>query len=481
MADDPSMLPTLRTVPVTVSLVFCRNASDWTQRGLSSTRFCCESHPKQNRNRNLVNSKQSRQHGCFRSTVLTQIRWRPSAGGEDIFFYFSHFVYRELLIPVNFHFMFITSEEICLASSQPLQVSNRTSSAAAYSQRVLSRPSWSNKGLQRRADRERSEPLSCGFLLCRKPRPQRAIILSSGPAGGLLLDQRCRYNEAEEVDDYGACEVWVGVWRRVWQQWSVMWRPPDTLRRLVKCLVSRVLAESSTVQLIITQNQVSTVNSRPHAWMIHIWPVRSWFSKYPIYYTVCLVGRIYFILPFSLSIFGAWLCFSRWKPTANSSCWRSGYVLLIAANVACSWDEEQLQLLCLNSESESFRGAFEGQLRHNAVRRLFQMLLLSPLFGGCTATIPRGLTYPKILCTPKKEERKRENGDNTHRRSSLSKWLGGRNRDVRVKHLVTQPGNAPKARPSHLKTADEVNEVSLKDSAFEDCKGRVLQRMQTLN
>ena len=33
-----------------------------------------------------------------------------------------------------------------------------------------------------------------------------------------------------------------------------------------------------------------------------------------------------------------------------------------------------------------------------------------------------------------------------------------------VKHLVTQPGNAPKARPSHLTTADEVNKVSLKDS-----------------
>ena len=42
-------------------------------------------------------------------------------------------------------------------------------------------------------------------------------------------------------------------------------------------------------------------------------------------------------------------------------------------------------------------------------------------------------------------------------------------------------GNAPKARPSHLTTAGEVNKVSLKDSAFEDHKGRVLQRTQTLN
>ena len=46
--------------------------------------------------------------------------------------------------------------------------------------------------------------------------------------------------------------------------------------------------------------------------------------------------------------------------------------------------------------------------------------------------------------------------------------LGSRNHDVRVKHLVTQPGNAPKARPSHLTTADEVNKVSegLKTGSF---------------
>ena len=46
---------------------------------------------------------------------------------------------------------------------------------------------------------------------------------------------------------------------------------------------------------------------------------------------------------------------------------------------------------------------------------------------------------------------------------------------------MTQPGNAPKARPSHLTTVDAVNEVSPKDSAFEDLKGRVLWRMQTPN
>ena len=46
--------------------------------------------------------------------------------------------------------------------------------------------------------------------------------------------------------------------------------------------------------------------------------------------------------------------------------------------------------------------------------------LLFPLFGGWTATILRGLTYPKILCMPEKEESKRENGDIAWRRSSLS-------------------------------------------------------------
>ena len=39
---------------------------------------------------------------------------------------------------------------------------------------------------------------------------------------------------------------------------------------------------------------------------------------------------------------------------------------------------------------------------------------------GCTVTILHGFTYPKILCTPKNEERKREDGDIACRRSSLS-------------------------------------------------------------
>ena len=43
---------------------------------------------------------------------------------------------------------------------------------------------------------------------------------------------------------------------------------------------------------------------------------------------------------------------------------------------------------------------------------------------SCTATILRGLTYPKILCSPEKEERKRENGDIAWRRSPLLQpWM----------------------------------------------------------
>ena len=49
-----------------------------------------------------------------------------------------------------------------------------------------------------------------------------------------------------------------------------------------------------------------------------------------------------------------------------------------------------------------------------------QMLLLFPVFGGCMATILHHLTYPKMLCVPKIEERKSENGKITWRRSSLS-------------------------------------------------------------
>lgn len=65
----------------------------------------------------------------------------------------------------------------------------------------------------------------------RRPRDEPSAV---------FMNQRCRYNETEEMDHYGAssgvCGVWVGVWRPVWQQCGVVSRPPDRQRWLVKCL-----------------------------------------------------------------------------------------------------------------------------------------------------------------------------------------------------------------------------------------------------
>lgn len=74
--------------------------------------------------------------------------------------------------------------------------------------------------------------VSCAFPAMSTPRPQRVITPSSRPeeASGWnerepLLDQRCSYNEPEEVDHYGLCEVWVAVWRRLWQHRSIVSSP----------------------------------------------------------------------------------------------------------------------------------------------------------------------------------------------------------------------------------------------------------------
>ena len=67
-------------------------------------------------------------------------------------------------------------------------------------------------------------------------------------------------------------------------------------------------------------------------------------------------------------------------------------------------------------------------------------------------------------------KRRRKERKRRHRAAYIVTFAGlsGRNRDARVKHLVTQPGNAPKVRPSHLKTADVVNKISLRDSPSTD-------------
>ena len=73
---------------------------------------------------------------------------------------------------------------------------------------------------------------------------------------------------------------------------------------------------------------------------------------------------------------------------------------------------------------------------------------------------------PRFFARPKK---KKEREKMTTSRG-VDHHCRGRNHDVRVKHLVVQPGNAPQARPSHLTTADKVNKVSLKDSPSKTTK-----------
>ena len=131
------------------------------------------------------------------------------------------------------------------------------------------------------------------------------------------------------------------------------------------------------------------------------------------------------------------------------------------------------RLLCLNSGAASFP---RPHLKANYV----PTPSLFPLFGGCTTTILCGLTYPKILWVPKKKKEREKmvtlRGVDCHFRGPGQQKLWRK-----CKHLVMQPGNAPQARLSHLTMAVVVNKISLKDPAFEDLKGRVLRRMQTLN
>ena len=80
-------------------------------------------------------------------------------------------------------------------------------------------------------------------------------------------------------------------------------------------------------------------------------------------------------------------------------CWVD-FVASSRADVLCSW-----YILIIDSSKKG---------------KCILAYTLLPVFGGCTATILHGLTYPKILCMPKREKRKRENGDIVWHRSSLS-------------------------------------------------------------
>ena len=121
---------------------------------------------------------------------------------------------------------------------------------------------------------------------------------------------------------------------------------------------------------------------------------------------------------------------------------------------------------CVSIQALHPSEAFEGKLCHNATRSLFQsedslFLEDAALRSFMASHVPR--FFAGLKKTKEKEK---------------MATLHCIDRDVRVKHLVTQPGNAPKARPSHLTAADEVNKVS-EGLAFTDHKDRVLQRTQT--
>ena len=142
------------------------------------------------------------------------------------------------------------------------------------------------------------------------------------------------------------------------------------------------------------------------------------------------------------------------------------------------------QLLCLNS----WAAPFGGQLRHNAARRLSQSegsSKCSPQMRPSFLSFLRMHNYdpsqPHIsqysLGTWKRGKKERKW---RHRVAYIVSFtgLGGRNRDVRTKHLVMEPGSVPKARPSYLTRPDVVNKVSSKDSpskttkagSFEGCR-----------
>ena len=85
-----------------------------------------------------------------------------------------------------------------------------------------------------------------------------------------------------------------------------------------------------------------------------------------------------------------------------------------------------------------------SQRHANAVPIFPSFLENAPLLSFLASHIPRFIACPK----KKKEREKMATSRGVDYR------LGGRNHDVSVKHLVTQPGNAPEARPSYLTTAN---------------------------
>ena len=124
---------------------------------------------------------------------------------------------------------------------------------------------------------------------------------------------------------------------------------------------------------------------------------------------------------------------------------------------------------CLNSGSASFGGCIwrpiTSQRRTKAVpiRSLVQMQPSNAASFSIFVDEAHVATHmPRFFAHPKK---KKEREKMWHREASIVTFtgLGSRDRVVRVKYLVTQLENAPKARQSHLTTVSTVNKVSPKD------------------
>ena len=128
-------------------------------------------------------------------------------------------------------------------------------------------------------------------------------------------------------------------------------------------------------------------------------------------------------------------------------------------------------MLCLNSGSTSFGSRIWRPIAPHCRMKAVPNSKAPPnaAFFSLSLEDAQLLSFvashtPDFLRARKKEERKRENGNIAWCRSSLSIGLGARNHDIRVKHLVTQPGNAPKVWPSHLTMVN-------KDSPSKAAKG----------
>ena len=121
---------------------------------------------------------------------------------------------------------------------------------------------------------------------------------------------------------------------------------------------------------------------------------------------------------------------------------------------------------------------FEGQLRYNTAQMLTQSKGYSKCSPQMQPSLPsfwrmhRYYPWPHISQDSLRPKRRKKEGKWRYLLSKIVTFtgVGGRKRDVRGKHLGTQPGNAPKTRPSHLTTAEAVNKVSLKHLPAETAK-----------